>query len=1055
MKHLFFFLLLLFPYAALHAQWVSANGPEGGIVYDVQRVGTDLWAGTEGGLYVSKDNGASWERSLLIAPEDNVRAISVYPNEILLGVTHWTNNSGTADPQILCYRSTDSGATFAQSEMPLFNWDGNINRFSRQGNALYCHAEERWVYSLDNALTWEPVPLPDSNYYARSFAVSGKRMLFADYYTLWSSEDAGVNWSFVDSIPYITSLYLEGNLAIMTTYDSLYRSTDFAATWQPVAAGTLDISGLQRGNQNELWLAGSNILRSFDDGLTWQTQSFTPPSNEYLYAGPGIQDGSEYILSAHQGVLKSADGKWAYANKGLYVSKVYAMQPDGQNGMFAFTNVGNFHSASGGSDWTKLPYTPYPAGPGAIISAVSIGSTMFVSDDDRIWKTTDQGQTWTNITPGPNFLQFSERLVVHDGKVYAPNYKDIVCSSDLGATWQHITIAQATYGWFDDIVFVDKTALVIDNDGGVWRSDDENLTTWTMVHEFFSPGAHNGNRLMYFNNTLYAFGRIINSISTDGGLTWKGREMQGVPLDSWGDPMTLTNHLAVDNLLFATIPYNGVYVSSDGGSQWEAFNDGLGNLRGRYLALSDNKTLYLGTSTGGVYKRGSQFQSVSGTVYGDSNNNGQQDNGEQPLQGIIVAAEPLHSYTSSGASGSFGLLAESFSDTIRAVLPSPYATVNPPFYVASQSGSAFHFGIHYTPGIKDLCVSATNVQVIRPGFESRIIVTVKNVGTAVSAPATAQLVLPEGLEFAYSDPFASQSGDTLTWQLGTLPPLSSKAITVTVNCAISLPLDQSVAITATISPLTGDANPSNNTYRYNEIVVGSYDPNDKRVRPEKVTPAQIASGQRLEYTVRFENTGSFYADFVRILDTLDESLDASSLQVIAASHSMTWTLRGRGIVEFVFKDIFLLPSSFGNGEGHGFVQFSVGCRKGLPLNTVIPNTAHIFFDFNPAITTNTAQTAIKEFVSVGHPFTSGPHITVLPNPAVDHIWVQWSAQVPEGQLSLYNAKGQLVLNQAVPAASARRLLVQLPALPVGQYQLEWRDAAQASATTTMLVISQN
>ena len=78
---------------------------------------------------------------------------------------------------------------------------------------------------------------------------------------------------------------------------------------------------------------------------------------------------------------------------------------------------------------------------------------------------------------------------------------------------------------------------------------------------------------------------------------------------------------------------------------------------------------------------------------------------------------------------------------------------------------------------------------------------------------------------------------------------------------------------------------------------------------------------------------------------------------------------------------------------------------------------------------------------------------VLPNPAVDHIWVEWSTQVSDGQLSLYNAQGQLVLTQAVSAAAARRLLVQLPALPMGQYRLEWRDAAQVSATT--LVISQN
>lgn len=1047
MKQTFFLCFYSFVFStALHAQWVSTDGPEGGIVYDVRRVGTELWAGTEGGLYISQNNGANWARSPLVAPEDNVQTIGVYPNEILLGVTRWSYSSSSSNAKMLCYRSTDGGATFIQSELPLFSWIGQINQFSRQGNVLYCQVDDDlWAYSLDNALTWENVPFPNGKNYANAFAVSGNRMLFADYQTLWKSEDAGGNWAFVDSVSYPTGLYLEDDLVLMSTYDSLYRSTDFAATWQNKTAGALNVKVLRRGNQNELWGAGNNILRSFDDGLTWESQSFIPPVGEYLSAGPGIQDGNEYILSSYHGVIKSANGRWEYANKGLCASKVYVMQPDGQNGMFAFTNVGNFHSAGLGSDWLKLPHTPYPAGPSSVTNVVSIGNTMFVTNGDYLWKTTDQGQTWTKVLT-PNS---AERLSVHDGKLYLPNYDDVIYSSDLGETWHHIAITASQSGWFDDIVFVDKIALVIDNNGGVWRSDDESLDSWTKVHEFFSPGAHNGNRLMFFNNILYAFGRIINAVSTDGGLTWKKAEPQGVPIDSWGDPMVLTNHLNVGNLLFATIPHNGVYVSSDGGKFWEPLNNGLGNMRGRCLALGDDKTLYLGTSTGGVYRRSAQFQSVSGLVYNDINNNGQQDNGEPPLEGIIVAAEPLHSYITSGLSGSFGLLAEAFNDTLRAVPPSPYAKANPPFYVVNQSGSAFDFGIHYTPGIKDACITATNVQVIRPGFESRIIVTVKNVGTSSVAPAIAKLILPNGLKYAYSIPFASQTGDTLTWNLGALPPLSTQTITVTVDCATTLVINESLTIVSLVVPLTGDANTDNNTYRYNELVVGSYDPNDKRVRPEKVTPAQIASGERLEYTIRFENTGTFHADIVRILDTLSPNIEAASLQIIAASHPVSWTLRGQGVVEFTFKDIFLLPSSVGNGEGHGFVQFSVRCRKGLPLNTAVHNTAHIFFDFNQPITTNTVETAVKESVSALQPYTSDLQITVGPNPATELIWVEWPAPVSEGNLSLYSTQGQLVLTQAITAAT-QRLLIHLPDLPVGHYQLEWRSAAQTFATTVLI-----
>ncbi len=41
------------------AQWAHTNGPYGGIVYSLLSAGTNLYAGTGRGVFVSSDTGAS------------------------------------------------------------------------------------------------------------------------------------------------------------------------------------------------------------------------------------------------------------------------------------------------------------------------------------------------------------------------------------------------------------------------------------------------------------------------------------------------------------------------------------------------------------------------------------------------------------------------------------------------------------------------------------------------------------------------------------------------------------------------------------------------------------------------------------------------------------------------------------------------------------------------------------------------------------------------------------------------------------------------------------
>ena len=85
----------------------------------------------------------------------------------------------------------------------------------------------------------------------------------------------------------------------------------------------------------------------------------------------------------------------------------------------------------------------------------------------------------------------------------------------------------------------------------------------------------------------------------------------------------------------------------------------------------------------------------------------------------------------------------------------------------------------------------------------------------------------------------------------------------------------------------------------------SYDPNDKIVSPPGVKGENYTlKGEKLIYTVRFQNTGNAPAIDVKILDTLSSSLDMNTFKVLNSSFPATTSVRGRE-VEFYFKDIGL------------------------------------------------------------------------------------------------------------------------------------------------------
>ena len=195
----------------------------------------------------------------------------------------------------------------------------------------------------------------------------------------------------------------------------------------------------------------------------------------------------------------------------------------------------------------------------------------------------------------------------------------------------------------------------------------------------------------------------------------------------------------------------------------------------------------------------------------------------------------------------------------------------------------------------------------------------------------------------------------------------------------------------------------------------SYDPNDKQGFPRGVNNAHfIPKGQDLTYKIRFQNTGTDTAFNIVILDTLSNLLDLSTLRVGASSHPYTYNLLGQGVLQFRFQDVLLPDSNVNEPLSHGFVQFTIAPKTGLPNNSVLENSAAIYFDFNePVLTNQTWHTIGEQYLDVSNVlFEPGIELEVYPNPAVDRATFRLKSVRPlEGRLLLFDLQGRQLREQ--------------------------------------------
>ena len=426
---------------------------------------------------------------------------------------------------------------------------------------------------------------------------------------------------------------------------------------------------------------------------------------------------------------------------------------------------------------------------------------------------------------------------------------------------------------------------------------------------------------------------------------------------------------------------------------------------------------------------------ISGVCFWDENENGELDPPEAGLfnQEVVLDPNAVHSYTDDNGRYYFFVVDGNYEISVIPDDDWELTTDSLSYQITLDDDISFqnHFGFKPLDQIVEMRPDLASGP-FRCSRDVPFWLKATNDGTTI-LDGEVRLKLHPELSLIESNPMPdtiiqdSLTGDSIVWFFDQLYPSHSFSSNLILQAPGALSVGEVFASKVDVSfSEHGSSDFFDKEYNYEPILLCSYDPNDKLVRPDREGDENLTLfDEMLEYTVRFQNTGNDTAFNVTIVDYLNDNLDWSTFHVVSASHPMRTNLDESGKVEFIFEDILLPDSTTNEPASHGFVKFEINPKSGLAENTIVENSAEIYFDFNPPIFTNTIVNTFVSDITANKEIYNNPFsLIVHPNPfsGITSFSLE-SSYLQDYELKLFNLLGQPVFNQKF---EENKLIVRLP-----------------------------
>jgi choice-of-anchor A domain-containing protein/uncharacterized repeat protein (TIGR01451 family)/TQXA domain-containing protein len=277
---------------------------------------------------------------------------------------------------------------------------------------------------------------------------------------------------------------------------------------------------------------------------------------------------------------------------------VYSLSNDIDENILAGTWGGNiYRSTDDGETWTKINDGMNAAFIWSIFTDETTGN-IYVGTEQGLFFSNDNGSTWTLTS----LTGYDVRgiAVAPDGDVYAGTWgTGVFKSTDGGSTWTDVSNGLDILAINDLVINSSGDIFVATVGGGIYKSTDGG-SNWSQLNVGY---AYIWTLAITSNDEIYA-GTYGDGVyySDDNGASWYK--------SNYGLPALYVYSLSIDsddNAYISTWA-NGVYTTNDGGLSWSTA--GLAGTEVSSILLNkETGTLYAGTSSGQILK--TDFEAIT------------------------------------------------------------------------------------------------------------------------------------------------------------------------------------------------------------------------------------------------------------------------------------------------------------------------------------------------------------------------------------------------------------------------------------------------------------
>ncbi|WP_250285044.1 MULTISPECIES: WD40/YVTN/BNR-like repeat-containing protein [unclassified Frankia] len=627
---------------------VNVSGRVSALAVDPSSPAHVLAGGANGGVWESRDRGASWQPRTDFASTLTVGAIAFDPSRAAtvycgLGEGDWWSLLGNG-----VLRSSDGGTSWSSVCTTPFVGQGfyALRVDPADGNRLFGAATGGLYVSTDAGTTWT------QRRSQRTFAVSlgTSEVLASCADGLFRSTDSGTTWTAVN-LPGAPAGFVRLAVAVAPSNPNVAYAFGTGTPWIPQPDGSQIPTGYLWRRAAGVWTAiglppGLATVQSWYD---WYV-AVAPDLDTQVYCG---------AIELHRGDLSGATWSWqTISNKGSSGQSIHpdqhsiAFEPGNPATVYAGCDGGLFRSPDRGTTWVSCNN-------GLVISEFEylaqdwgssrwlIGGTQdngtnrwtgpsaweHVEDADggdvhvnrqnpsivihsRQWggllRSTSRGDwgSWTTVTPtrpageGRGLFYPPLEGSATSGDTVAVAMQALYVSRDNASTWTRVGFPSAGIGTALAVPDPD-TVLVGLGDGRILRTRFSS-GAWGALTALTTPRAGavisdlaaepGGTGRLWATSSTRGGGRVWRS--DDGGTNWTDRTgtLPGLPV----------NAIAVDdgnrNRVWVAADL-GVYQSFDGGASWTDFSASLPNaFVGDLVFHPHARVLRAGTRNRGVWE---------------------------------------------------------------------------------------------------------------------------------------------------------------------------------------------------------------------------------------------------------------------------------------------------------------------------------------------------------------------------------------------------------------------------------------------------------------------